>query len=245
MKKFKIIFTGICIVLLIMIIINFGMDWWIFDKLGNGSDDGWLGFWGGFLGAIFAVVGVWWQTNKTIENEKELMFSNARPFFNLTIERKVPKLENLYVCEKNSEIKVGRKNIYLKINNFSNKLMMKVVLKIYTENKKIDQINIGRIEGGKSIQIATSQFFDINNKNLNEKEFNEIKPDMKEIDVYFTTEKRERVKLSFRNIDGKIEGVDGEKIIESKAGKGNLNKLNNEYNKDEFFKESEIVELKK
>ena len=240
MKKYE-KFKWVIISLLIPTTVEIGLS--VFN-INIFSNDSWLGFWGSYLGAIIAVVGVWWQTNKTIENEKELMFSNARPFFNLTIERKVPELGKLYVCEKTSEIKVGRKNIYLKINNFSNKLMMKVVLKIYTEDKKIDQINIGRIEGGKSIQIATSQFFDINNKNLNEKEFNEIKPDMKEIDIYFTTEKRERVKLSFRNIDGKIEGVDGEKIIKSKAAKDNLNKLNNEYNKDEFFKESEIVELK-
>lgn len=237
MKKFKNFKWGI-ILLFIPAIAEIGL--FIFN-VNIFSNDGWLGFWGSYLGAIFAVAGVWWQTNKTIKNEKELMYSDARPFFNLTIERKVPELGNLYVCEKSSEIKVGKKNIYLKINNFSNKLMMKVVLKIYTENKKNDQINIGRIEGGKSIQIATSQFFDINNKNLNDKEFDKIKPDMKEIYVYFTTEKRERVRLSFRNIDGKIEGVDGEKIIESKATKDNLNKLNNEYAKDEFFKESEIV----
>ena len=243
-KIFKIMLKGISIVLLIMIIINFGMDWCIFDKLGNGSDDGWLGFWGGFLGAIFAVVGVWWQTNKTITNEKELMFSNAHPFFNLTVERDTLNFGKLYVTS-DEEIGLGRKVIYLKIDNFSNKLMMKVVLKIYTKDGQTDKISIGRIEGGESIQIAPSWTHDIYKMSITDSKFNELDLKIKEICVYFTTEKGERLKLYFQNINGNIENIDSEKIVESNATKNNLNKLNEEYSNNEVFKESKLKLLKK
>lgn len=210
----------------------------------NGSNDGWLGFWGGYLGAIIAIVGVWWQTNKTIKNEKELMFSNARPFFNLTVERDTLNFGKLYVTS-DEEINLGRKVIYLKIDNFSNKLMMKVVLKIYTKDEQTDKISIGRIEGGESIQIAPSWTHDIYKMSITDSEFNELDLKIKEIYVYFTTEKGERLKLYFQNINGNIENIDSEKIVESNATKNNLNKLNEEYSNNEVFKESKMRLLKK
>lgn len=232
--------TIICLVLapiviaMLLPIINFS----------NGSDDGWLGFWGGYLGAIIAIVGVWWQTNKTIKNEKESMFSNARPFFNLTVERDTLNFGKLYVTS-DEEIELGRKVIYLKIDNFSNKLMMKVVLKIYTKDGRTDKISIGRIEGGESIQIAPSWTHDIYKMSITDSEFNELDLKIKKICVYFTTEKGERLKLYFKNINGNIENIDSEKIVESNATKNNLNKLNEEYSNNEVFKESKMRLLKK
>ena len=149
MKNFKITFTGICIVLLIMIIINFGMDWWIFDKLGNGSDDGWLGFWGGFLGAIFAVVGVWWQTNKTIKNEKELMFSQKRPYIILQ-ELSADKVDEIYGisnCDLKDKFQI------LVIKNLSNQpfFSVKIVL-----NDQGSPVIIDRIDKNKDIGILVN-----------------------------------------------------------------------------------------
>lgn len=149
MKNFKITFTGICIVLLIMIIINFGMDWWIFDKLGNGSDDGWLGFWGGFLGAIFAVVGVWWQTNKTIKNEKELMFSQKRPYIILQ-ELSTDKVDEVYGisnCDLKDKFQI------LVIKNLSNQpfFSVKIVL-----NDQGSPVIIDRIDKNKDIGILVN-----------------------------------------------------------------------------------------
>ena len=165
MKNFKITFTGICIVLLIMIIINFGMDWWIFDKLGNGSDDGWLGFWGGFLGAIFAVVGVWWQTNNTIKNEKELMFSQKRPYIILQ-ELSADKVDEIYGisnCDLKDKFQI------LVIKNLSNQpfFSVKIVL-----NDQGSPVIIDRIDKNKDIGILVNSV-DVNklqeaNKNLGE-----------------------------------------------------------------------------
>lgn len=208
------------------------------------SNDGWLGFWGSYLGAIFAVVGVWWQTNKTIKNEKELIFSNARPFFNLTVERDILHFGKLYVTS-NEEIGLGRKVIYLKIDNFSNKLMMKVMLKIHTKDGDTDKISIRRIEGGESIQIATSWTHSIYKMNITDSEFDKLDLEIKEICVYFTTEKGERLKLYFQNIDENIKNIDSKKIVESNATENNLNKLNEEYGNNEVFKESRMKLLTK
>lgn len=54
-----------------MLIINFSMDFGWFKSEGHGSDDGWLGFWGGYLGAVVSIGGLYWQTNKQIKNEND------------------------------------------------------------------------------------------------------------------------------------------------------------------------------
>lgn len=150
MKKFNFIFTGICIVLLIIVIINFGMNWWIFDKLGNGSDDGWLGFWGGFLGAIFAVAGVWWQTNKTIKNEKELMFSQKRPYIVIR-ESNIPndEISSIYVKKKYSPYK---NEPVILIKNLSNNPMFSVKFIVQYDDRK-EEIVADRIEANSNIGI--------------------------------------------------------------------------------------------
>lgn len=157
-KKFKIMLKGISIVLLIMsivllimIIINFGMDWCIFDKFGNGSDDGWLGFWGGFLGAIFAVVGVWWQTNKTITNEKELMFSQKRPYIVIR-ENSTRNDEMLSIYVKKKYELYGNEPI-ITLKNLSNNPMFSVKLVVQYDNKK-EEFVIDRIEANSNIGIV-------------------------------------------------------------------------------------------
>lgn len=55
--------------LLPMLIINFAMDLALFDSLSNADDSAWLGFWGGYLGAIISIGGLYWQTNKQIKLE--------------------------------------------------------------------------------------------------------------------------------------------------------------------------------
>ena len=52
-----------------MLVINFLMDFGWFKSVGHGSDDGWLGFWGGYLGAIVSIGGLYWQTTLQIKNE--------------------------------------------------------------------------------------------------------------------------------------------------------------------------------
>ena len=130
------------------------MNWWIFDKLGNGSDDGWLGFWGGFIGAILAVVGVWWQTNKTIKNEKELMFSQKRPYITLQ-ELSADKVDEVYGinnCDLKDKFQI------LVIKNLSNQpfFSVKIVL-----NDQVSPVIIDRIDKNKDIGILVNSI-DVN-----------------------------------------------------------------------------------
>lgn len=59
------------IVLTLPILVAFAMDLPIFDSV-SGSNDGWLGFWGGYLGAIVAIGGVYWQ----VEEQRKEFQSN-------------------------------------------------------------------------------------------------------------------------------------------------------------------------
>lgn len=55
--------------LLPMLILNFAMDSTPFDSLSNADDSAWLGFWGGYLGAVLSIGGLYWQTSKQIKLE--------------------------------------------------------------------------------------------------------------------------------------------------------------------------------
>lgn len=63
-----------------------------FLNLDNGSNDGWLGFWGGYLASIITICGVYWQVKKqaeearknlamTLANERVQEAKKARPIF--------------------------------------------------------------------------------------------------------------------------------------------------------------------
>lgn len=145
--KWKIIFLLIVIPISIGIILpNFNVN--------NGSDDGWLGFWGGYLGAILAVVGVWWQTNKTIKNEKELMFSQKRPYIILQ-ELSADKVDEVYGinnCDLKDKFQI------LVIKNLSNQpfFSVKIVL-----NDQVSPVIIDRIDKNKDIGILVNSI-DVN-----------------------------------------------------------------------------------
>jgi len=63
----------------------------------NGSLHGdWLGFWGGYLGSIIAIIGVAWTLNEskknmniTLRQEKENRFKESRPFFYIDIAKNI------------------------------------------------------------------------------------------------------------------------------------------------------------
>lgn len=70
LKKNKKFITWALIITLIIIplVIQGVINW---DTMNNGSDDGWLGFWGGYLGSIIGVVGALIVIQIQLSNEKE------------------------------------------------------------------------------------------------------------------------------------------------------------------------------
>lgn len=70
-----------------------------FTNIDNGSNDGWLGFWGGYLASIITIIGVYWQVRKqgeetrrnmalTFEHQLKQDAKTARPRFTVELVRK-------------------------------------------------------------------------------------------------------------------------------------------------------------
>lgn len=79
----KIVTYGLILVvgsLIPMLIINFCMDFGWFDSWGNGSDDGWLGYWGGFFGAITTLSVVFYRIVWIKEQQRKLIMHQQEHF---------------------------------------------------------------------------------------------------------------------------------------------------------------------
>ena len=68
MKNRKFIMRASIFVLLPPIIINILIS---LIPWGSGSNDGWLGFWGGYLGAVISIFGIYYQVAKSIEESEK------------------------------------------------------------------------------------------------------------------------------------------------------------------------------
>lgn len=68
MKNGKILLSTISLAIFVPIIINLSIS---FISWGSGSNDGWLGFWGGYLGALISVLGIYFQVTKNIEESEK------------------------------------------------------------------------------------------------------------------------------------------------------------------------------
>lgn len=77
------------IVLILLKVLSFG----IFE---TGTNDGWIGFWGGYLGAIVAIGGVYWQVTRTERKEKQRSKKRARPLFYFSYRRSLNEGEKVY-----------------------------------------------------------------------------------------------------------------------------------------------------
>lgn len=89
--------------LLPMLILNFAMDSTPFDSLSNADDSAWLGFWGGYLGSILSIGGLYWQTKKQIKIE-----SNNRKD---TTERQDKQIQQQRI-DRNEDIERQRDQYY-------------------------------------------------------------------------------------------------------------------------------------
>lgn len=204
MKKFKNLdrIEWITVFLLIVIPILIGIILPNFN-VNNGSDDGWLGFWGGYLGAIIAVVGVWWQTNKTMENEKKESFITVRPFANATISTKdikySDKVKSYYTnesVENNSFLDMQEKysgNV-ITISNLSDKPMIRIYIKLTINKNNAENACVNIIKGGEEVNIV-SEYIEgkvSNNSNLKYIDF------LESIEIVYQTTRREPAYLLFK-----------------------------------------------
>ncbi|MGH1876662.1 putative phage abortive infection protein [Enterococcus casseliflavus] len=85
-KNKKFIAWALIVTLIIIPLVIQGVINW--DTMNNGSDDGWLGFWGGYLGSIIGVVGALIVIQIQLENEKKRFDEETKARDNEFIENK-------------------------------------------------------------------------------------------------------------------------------------------------------------
>lgn len=127
-----------------------------FTNVDNGSNDGWLGFWGGYLASVITIVGVYWQVNRqskeadknlklTFEEQAKQNAKMARPRFIFELSRQKLFDEDEYflnasldaepenflklVEQDNPEITV------VKIENVSDEVIVNALVKLIYRKK--------------------------------------------------------------------------------------------------------------
>lgn len=132
LKKNKKFITWALIITLIIIplVIQGVINW---DTMNNGSDDGWLGFWGGYLGSIIGVVGALIVIQIQLSNEKERFdketkaknkeLAEDKKRFELQIEARDKELEEERKARKSEQVDNTFFNLLLLFNDQKNTLL--------------------------------------------------------------------------------------------------------------------------
>lgn len=218
-----------------------GMEWCIFKNI-PGSNSDWFSFLGGYVGAIITIGGVYWQVRKQTVADKEADFREARPLFLISIVDEKEKSSATYYGNANDSsfykldnllLKVYQENFkHFRIRNISEKTMSAVKIVIKWNDSSEDTISIETIKSQDECRL-------IDNKSLNQMMYKQqgiprdvgIELDsLKEVEVYFHTPIREKVKLVFEYKDGNLKYK--EKYLENKG-----DKIDN-YNLDGFVESS-------
>lgn len=174
-KNWKFLIAGLVVV---FIIIPFFTQFLInIDSNFKGSNDGWLGFWGGYLGAIIGVAGAIYVVNIQLNEQKDSREAEKvdNTFFNLLSMHTTQK--NILHDEKVFE------NIY---NKFSEKLreqIFKEGIIFFHKNRKVVNNSL------KSLKSAYIKYIEDNPEEVsieNRKKLNEIKSELKISEPYNT-----------------------------------------------------------
>lgn len=210
-------------ILLTIVIVPFILDY-LLNILISGSEtnDGWLGFFGGYLGAIITILGVYWQVskqskdgkeqlneqfkvsrnqlNEQIAAEKEARFREARPLFILSFREMQPKklIElPIYSSGQNQDnLNTGDELQFINIKNVSNNTMAGVKILLYKKGNQIDsEIMISSIREHNECLV-------INDSSLSKarlasyKNFGENQPDPTKMQIH-EMKKLERIDIYF------------------------------------------------
>lgn len=187
----------------------------IFGQTSGGTDDGWLGFWGGYLGSVIAIGGVYWQSTKQsrlskeqLYNEKENQYRQARPFFILSKVEKMRKEVSCYCSEKifsKDELSSAQ---YISIDNVSKKDMYAVKVIVSTDEPPKDVripssfiSDFGKFNSvanliNKENYNSSVSISKISNKEKVYLAYNESRP-IQQVWIWYITEIRESIKLYF------------------------------------------------
>lgn len=230
-----------------MIFLNFTMDLPFVNSWSKADDSAWLGFWGGYLGTIISVVGVYWQVHREIRNSKEIQYKDVRPIFTLdiidgskcsekdgTIEYNVKPIEfPAYISRECCQICNYRFGWcadstidlpYVQLKNISDNPMLAIKVKLIWKNKSEDSFNINRINGNSNISLLnayTHRYYVA--KEITQIPVARIKLSILEyIELYYLTSRNEKIFMKFKVNSGyKVPNL-VEKRLEGKGDHFNL-----------------------
>lgn len=210
-EKWKVIVTVAAGLFLTMLILNFGMHLPWIDSLSYADDAAWLGFWGGCLGSIVSIGGIYWQVNRELRGAKELDLNSARAL--VLLKKKYDGLrENVY-CTNNfqSNDDIFRLRLpFFEIENISANLMSAVKIIIEYNNDTSEECSIKRIVGGDHFSIITNyteKALELNQERLKSteeaREREEKSQDLgldsiNKIKIYYCTSKQEKRLVVFK-----------------------------------------------
>lgn len=225
-----------------MVVLNFTMDLSFVNSRSKADDSAWLGFWGGYLGSIIAIGGVYWQVHREIHNSKEIQYKDVRPIFILDI------MNGSKRNEKDEPIEYNTKPIefpayvsknccklcsyrfgwcedssidlpYIQLKNISDNPMLAIQIKLIWNSCTKELFTINRLNANSNMSLLNTYTYKYycetqieNIPPLN------IKPDNPEyIELYYLTSRNEKTFMRFKINDG----YEVPNIVEKKLeGKG-------------------------
>lgn len=220
-----------------------------------GDDNGWLGFWGGYLGAAITVLGVYIQIDLTNKSTRKLEAVKSRPYFCLNIEEADIFEQNYF---KNREDRQQLIDLYNhQIDEVSgitttdvNGKVVPFKIKLPEDTKKFLRIQNISIHHSFSLDIILNfsaadagteapkpdvfRILDINpyeEKHLYIGE-DSITSQLSSVDLIFLTEFREKIKITFEyNKEKKeFEHLKGKNVLEESSAKSKIDEAFNGYN---------------
>lgn len=219
-----IIFYGLVALFIPMLVLNFGMDLPWFDSLSNADDAAWLGFWGGYLGAIVSIGGLYWQTNKQIKIEsrnhneditrqRDQYYNESRVIFMINMSEGIDykQASHNYMSKECKEIDINlgpnwpskkKRMPVLQINNFSDNPMLAVKVLVFNQHNRIsDTFHISRIEKAQASTLITTFSANWFEKSIGSSAnyLGKYDPNdyISKIKLYYTTNKGEQVRTEF------------------------------------------------
>lgn len=206
-----------------MLIINFSMDFGWFKSVGHGSDDGWLGFWGGYLGAVVSIGGLYWQVHAEIRNSNEAQYKEARPIFILNIMDGTRRQKNngsmdynvlpiepiTYVseeCCKACNYSFGWCGDlislpYIQLKNISERPMLAVKVNLIWADDSNELFNISRIDSDSNISLLNAFTYDYYHECTGKHPTSVMKIKLRElkyVKLYYLTSQNEKIFMKFK-----------------------------------------------
>lgn len=239
-RNWKLITVLVLSILLPMLVLNFGMVIPFFDSLSNADNSARLGFWGGYLGSIVAVIGVFWQVREEIKNNRKMELEKVRPIFLLDImdgsEENKSGFTNSNIILLNTPAYLSIKFLkamkfndekiistltnnalpFIQLKNISSNSMLAVnILLSWANEKNKENFFIGRIEQTSTISLVTSGTLEYYNQVVYHGQ--RVKDaDLRRLEyfeIYYLTEHNEKIYYKYKI----NQGYDEPELIDQKS----------------------------